>query len=1017
MKIVIVNMLRLVILLFVWSCPDVSADDWYYHYMVSVRTDKENRCGTDNDVDINVVSPTGDTGYQKANFKNQNDFERGNVGNYEVWGNKAMQPNKICLWKKCSFSWLSDDWCPSYVRVYNRDNMQVIGWAYFGKMDSCQQTCKYLQKAPSKPSEPTSKPVSNSLFMADIGHSWEYRTLLNSVWPVGKNAGQGAFSLFNAMRHFMKSQGDNSADALVIAGDVGYVAGDYKGNADMMDMYRTYSDERIPRDRVFPAIGNHDVHYLGCVFPYASKTCYYGVTSAAAVSTKSISYDTWVGNWLASYVGLKGVILPPRNNPAFLPQIKSWQAPTRYNFYLSEESSVYGIVGLVVGAAMNGWGPTHPDHAKPSADTSIGSDAECAFLQDSLAHGRSLGFTVFVYYTHNLENLKCTQLVNQIDAWIYGHAHSIGQSVPSHAVVKQEERKVPVKLLIGNGGFDEGASDVVSFGHMKEYIVGDRVQVFFNIYDTCISSENCPSGVSPNAHCWNSCYDFNDGDFGRMATPSKYGYGWVIDAPMRRSSRSEAMQQLPADENSSNAMTSTSETAPVQMNESDILAMDSPPDQVIDMMGEDHEMESWTDDTKFRMFGKNIPIGCLVWQMVADVATELQDEAFDVKLCKQACEAQPGCSVWSFRLDQPQGSPACYIQTTNATASYIFQDGWLSGPPHCHEVARSCTTLPGSNFPGSDSEESMSAWPMGYQPQALQCWPRKKSTGDLYPCMKSTKILADVSHGWPGTCKNMTPADLPADKDCMEACWDDPACPAWILTEAEECFHGVGDQCYDATGPTPLKGQRLMHGTYRVLKDLTGLQVEGLYNVFNSVDVDNIEASNAKPVDVCRDVCLSHPFCQVWQLLSDYGCFIELNSASADHLGPNGELNSASYSVGYPLTQDQFGPNGDVVVAGQFIQRYCPDYFEAGHKPQDDGMVVGLQLNNFDEVHPLERKKLEAMDPGHVQATHYDSVALFALVVGFSAVISFGVMRVRRTLKSRTEYEPLQPVLLHGEMQ
>lgn len=108
-------------------------------------------------------------------------------------------------------------------------------------------------------------------------------------------------------------------------------------------------------------------------------------------------------------------------------------------------------------------------------------------------------------------------------------------------MVKQEDLKSPVKLLIGNGGYDEGQTDVVSFGNLREVVDGDRVKVYFDVYDTCIAEGVCPQKqpapqlpVYSWAHCWTSCMNFDGGVNGRKATKSKDNYGFMLDAPKVR---------------------------------------------------------------------------------------------------------------------------------------------------------------------------------------------------------------------------------------------------------------------------------------------------------------------------------------------------------------------------------------------------------------------------------------------------------------------------------------------------
>lgn len=204
---------------------------------------------------------------------------------------------------------------------------------------------------------------------------------------------------------------------------------------------------------------------------------------------------------------------------------------------------MYIIAGLISGAhALNWNGDTPAGSIDGMSVSSLG--AECRFLRDSLEHGRKLGKTVFIYATHHAGK-ACDDwsLLSEVDVWLYGHLHTFWQSVDPGSTVVQERRHYPVQLLIGNGGFDEGDFDVVSFGHIREELVeatdggADRVRVHFDIRDTCVSAESsCPSSsLHVLAHCWTKCKDvaggYDGGGGPRSALPSEHGFGFTLEAP------------------------------------------------------------------------------------------------------------------------------------------------------------------------------------------------------------------------------------------------------------------------------------------------------------------------------------------------------------------------------------------------------------------------------------------------------------------------------------------------------
>merc|ERR1711988_2049538 len=133
-----------------------------------------------------------------------------------------------------------------------------------------------------------------------------------------------------------------------------------------------------------------------------------------------------------------------------------------------------------------------------------------------------------------------------MDVWIYGHVHNGWQSWPKGSLLVQEKQHYPVRVLIGNGGFDNGFTDAVSFGHIHEEILPgsgtdgeDRVRVHFDIYDACQSTQStCPvTNLAPSLSCWKHCKDFPGGYDGgggpRKAVPTKHDMGFVLDAPRK----------------------------------------------------------------------------------------------------------------------------------------------------------------------------------------------------------------------------------------------------------------------------------------------------------------------------------------------------------------------------------------------------------------------------------------------------------------------------------------------------
>ncbi|CAK9101735.1 unnamed protein product [Durusdinium trenchii] len=413
--------------------------------------------------------------------------------------------------------------------------------------------------------------------MADIGHSRDHADQLTRPWPMGKCAYEGAFSLYEGLEDFVQNRGAKPTAALIV-GDVAYGGGDPEVCNATRNAFQKYLHGQVPVDRVFPVMGNHDIHYLGCsrgemLTPWLP--CYYGTAHTSVMSNYQMTF--WLDipdiprskksvldadgngskNDPPSPLDTGHDVMPGTASAASLPRhvpamVVPPAGPRRFGrscprFPAAIEAStevrvrsVAQLCGLTEGScesavsrqlrstsslglfqvAMDAMGPN-------------GDELECRFLRDSLAEGRRLKKSIFVYVTHDFQHAcKDWSLISAIDVWITGHKHLYWQSEASGSTQAQELRHFPLRILIGNGGFDEGQMDVVSFGHLREipYDAGgqQRVKVQFKIYDTCISDDfMCPMIGKGGPYCWDKCRSIPGGvDRGggsRKATPGAMG--------------------------------------------------------------------------------------------------------------------------------------------------------------------------------------------------------------------------------------------------------------------------------------------------------------------------------------------------------------------------------------------------------------------------------------------------------------------------------------------------------------
>mmetsp|Transcript_10187 Transcript_10187/g.22382 ORF Transcript_10187/g.22382 Transcript_10187/m.22382 type:complete len:600 (+) Transcript_10187:39-1838(+) len=407
--------------------------------------------------------------------------------------------------------------------------------------------------------------VTELLFMADIGHSRHHQHTLVDPWPMSKSADEGSFSLYEGLLDYVRKRNASGASlpqSVYVLGDVGYCGGDLTCTNETSSALLTYLDGHVPQSQVFPVIGNHDVHYFGCSMAetriLSEAVCHYGTRLEQFIrSAEQMSFHEWRGNWFKAFTGLSdSIILPP---PSHAPeQASEWMAPARYNVDPGATSKVYLIAGLVSGSWATTWnGDTPEPHVDAMHPKAQEQNTECRFLEDSIAHGRRLQKTIFIYLTHDIaEGCQDWAVLQQIDLWLYGHKHNAWQSVPHGNSSKQEQRHFPIRMLLGNGGFDEAYIDVVSFVSLKEEHVVDvdsketRVRLHLDVLDTCRSVPGlCPSTNIPlMGSCWSKCLDvpggYDGGSGPRAALPNLHGHGFVYEAPFKPRS---AQEDFPGD--------------------------------------------------------------------------------------------------------------------------------------------------------------------------------------------------------------------------------------------------------------------------------------------------------------------------------------------------------------------------------------------------------------------------------------------------------------------------------------
>lgn len=289
--------------------------------------------------------------------------------------------------------------------------------------------------------------------------------------------------------------------------------------------------------------------------------------------------------------------------------------------------------------------------------------------------------------------------------------------------------------------------------------------------------------------------------------------------------------------------------------------------------------------------------------------------ATDAGTCQRRCASVVECENFAFFP-----SKRCFLGSTGDLRS--AQPGAVAGPKSCSPVSQACMGYPEPGFPGATSAQTSAAWPGGEQPTPLQCWPRGHDGFPMRCLNKTATILEDTQTGWSGRCEGLKQiSDLQAGETCQIRCLMAPLCSVWIEESTTDpsggsrCWNGMlGDKCNQPAGGNglvPTRGQRIAHGTFRVLANIAGMQIKGLVQTFDStVYMDWQEGAKH-----CKFECRSFLLCQFWQYSKTYGCYID-------------DPRQGRGNVGYPLVTGGTDPsvinsgNTDW-VAGEMIQHNC----------------------------------------------------------------------------------------------
>jgi len=272
--------------------------------------------------------------------------------------------------------------------------------------------------------------------------------------------------------------------------------------------------------------------------------------------------------------------------------------------------------------------------------------------------------------------------------------------------------------------------------------------------------------------------------------------------------------------------------------------------------------------------------------------------------CQLLCKQTAGCGDFVYFA----ASKFCYLGRNHS--GVVGTQGAVSGPSACAEDKPSaCEDLPKEQFPAETSDESQSAWPMGFTPTNLQCWPTNMYWQPAF--CRSIPPTSIENTSTAGHCQDLQKVHIPAETSCAASCAGNVLCSAWQVRKSEasleECFQGVGKDCFgSAPEASIVDAGRFQHGVYRVLADLTGVELQGLSLMFGTASVPVVSQEQA--VRRCANLCLSILACQAWQYSTSQGCYIQ----------------DPSQEMPYPPVIRKGTELAKTAVAGQYIQRVCP---------------------------------------------------------------------------------------------
>lgn len=314
-----------------------------------------------------------------------------------------------------------------------------------------------------------------------------------------------------------------------------------------------------------------------------------------------------------------------------------------------------------------------------------------------------------------------------------------------------------------------------------------------------------------------------------------------------------------------------------------------------------------SEDVKFM---ESQPVGCFRQGFsFSSYIPNTNINTTSIQRCQAECQKVNGCVKFAYHAWHGECWFADAKATMKSTGSTFVIAGHSTCSPQDLALPERCISEePLNGFPGVSAANSNDAWKGGQQPAPSECWPTWWN-GQVLAC-NQIGVLDDTATGWPGKCRGLVEIKGVNGTDCEANCRSNPSCQSYQNSVYYSCWQGLGFDCFVRENFALRDAKRFQHGRVRVLMDLKGWQIVGLYKAF-----DNAEGffdTDQTAIESCKHICYSDIRCEYWSYAPKFGCWVQ--DASQEY-GPTYPLTLSSARRDTPFALDS--------VAGEYIQHLC----------------------------------------------------------------------------------------------